>query len=170
MAYVEKGTQPGSLPIYNVEQPVGATGTNAQGDVKLVQYMLKNIYGAEASGLVVDGWIGPVTISWIKRFQNDAKNNGNNVLCDGRVDRAFGQVSSVSKTQYTILFLNMMLKKQNPGAYASLPSQVPLSAYPKPSPYTDKRVTSVKWIGTGYLITYSDVSTAFVPVTMPPGY
>lgn len=99
MAYVEKGKKLGSHPISNVEQPVGTTGTNAPGDVKLVQYMLKNIYKAEATGMAVDGWIGPVTISWIKRFQNDAKNNGNNVLCDGRVDRALGKICSVSKTK-----------------------------------------------------------------------
>ena len=69
MAYLHKGPSLKAGTAYNVEQAVGKTGANAPGDVKLVQYMLRNIYGPAASGLTVDGYIGPVTISWIDRFR-----------------------------------------------------------------------------------------------------
>lgn len=176
MAYLEKGTLLGSEPIYNVEQPVGATGTNAPGDVKLVQYMLRNIYGASATGLAVDGWIGPKTISWIKQFQGHAKGSGNNILCDGRVDRALGPTSSVSKTTYTIILMNSMLKSHNPTAFAYLPTVVPLSPTPKASPYSmqAKTVAQVRYIGTKKVqVTYSDGSVETIiwegPFPVGPG-
>jgi hypothetical protein len=130
--------------VYNVEQSVGPNSVNAGGDVKLVQYMLRHIYGQSAAGLKIDGWIGPTTLSWIKRFQDDARAGGTNVLADGRIDRAFGQVSSVSKTVYTILVMNFSLQKKNPGAFLALPQQVPLSANPKANPYNPaKKIRSV---------------------------
>jgi peptidoglycan hydrolase-like protein with peptidoglycan-binding domain len=136
MAFAVKGTLPNSKDvIYNVEQAVGSNGANAAGDVKLVQYMLRHIYGNAAAGLAVDGYIGPMTMSFIKRFQQDAQKGVNNVLVDQRIDRAFGQTSSVSKTVYTILLMNLALKKKNPNAFASLPQNVPLSANPKDNPY-----------------------------------
>ena len=53
-----------------------------------------------------------------------------------------------------------MLKKHNLGAYASLPTQVPLSANPKPSPYTDKTVDSAYHISHNQIrILYTDGST-----------
>ena len=130
--------------VYNVEQAVGLNAANANADVRLVQYMLKGIYGNAAPDLAVDGWVGPKTINWIKRFQTDAKNGGTNVLIDGRVDRAYGQVASVSGTFYTILLMNYALQRRNPGAYAALPQQVPLSANPKPNPYNPKPRKQVK--------------------------
>jgi hypothetical protein len=138
MPYAITTTNPTFSKVYNVEQAVGLNAPNANADVRLVQYMLKGVYGNAAPDLAVDGWIGPKTISWIKRFQTDAKNGGTNVLIDGRVDRAYGQVGSVSGTAYTILLLNCALQKKNPAAYAVLPQQVPLSANPKPNPYNPK--------------------------------
>lgn len=131
MAFEEKG--PGTF--YNVEKAVGATGVNLNGDVKLVQYMIKNIYGSQAAGLVVDGWIGPTTNSWIKKFQNDMKAKGNKIATDGLVNRAFGSTSSVSKTIYTIVALNACLKSMNPTAFQQLPTQVPLNNTPSANPY-----------------------------------
>ena len=34
-----------------------------------VQYMLRHYYGPPAAHLKVDGYIGPMTIGWIKQFQ-----------------------------------------------------------------------------------------------------
>lgn len=141
MAYLHQGPQPDGGAFYNVEQAVGATGANATGDVKLVQYLLASLYGAQAAALKVDGWIGPVTITWIKRFQADARAGGANVLADGRIDRAFAQVSSVSKTTYAILLLNWAVRKKNAAAYANLPSKVPLSAVPRANPYNPRPIT-----------------------------
>jgi hypothetical protein len=134
-----KGPTPGSGSVYNVEQAVGKNSPNAAGDVKLVQYMLKHVYGTEASGLTVDGFIGPITVSWIDKFQKDTKTSGVNVLADSRVDRAFASHSTVSKTYYTILALNSELKKRNPGAYAALPSHVLLNKNPRANPYNPQR-------------------------------
>lgn len=145
MAYLVTGDGVDAPKFYNVEQAVGANAPNASGDVKLVQYMLRHYYGNAAAQLAVDGWIGPVTISWIRRFQEDAKKAGANVLVDSRIDRAFGQVSSVSKTTYTILLLNAALRGKNPAAFQALPQSVPLSAKPKANPYNtaQKKVKTV---------------------------
>jgi hypothetical protein len=135
MAFVYE-TKIATFPkVYNVEQAVGPNAPNATGDVKLVQYMIRNIYGQQAAALKVDGWIGPTTNGWIKRFQTDAKAAGNDVLVDGRIDRAFGQISTISKTIYAILVMNTALKKTNPNAYQNLATAVPLSAAPKSNPY-----------------------------------
>jgi hypothetical protein len=144
MAFAISTTNPSYPKIYNVEQSVGQNSVNAAGDVKLVQYMLRSIYGAAAAGVAVDGWSGPVTLTWIKRFQTDAKAGGSKVLVDGRIDRATGQVSSVSKTTYTIMLMNFALQRKNPNAFAALPQHVPLSANPKPSPYNPKPKKQVK--------------------------
>lgn len=138
MAFVMKGPGPQGGTAYNVEQSVGANSTNNSGDVRLIQYMLRHIYGNAAFGLSVDGFIGPVTVSWIKKFQTDMKAQGHNVLVDSRIDRAFGAVSSVSKTTYAILLMNQELKKRNPTAWGALPSQVALSQTPKSNPYNPK--------------------------------
>jgi hypothetical protein len=144
MPYAIPTTNPTFPKVYNVEQAVGLNAPNATGDVKLVQYMLKGIYGSAAPDLAVDGWIGPKTVSWIKRFQTDAKNGGTNVLIDGRVDRACGQIASVSGTSYTILLMNCALQKQNPAAYYALPQQIQLSTNPKPNPYNPKPRKQIK--------------------------
>lgn len=134
MAYLIPGTNP---PIYNVEQAVGQNSPNARGDVMLVQYLLHHLYGNAAPDLKVDGWIGPITLRWIKQFQIDLKQHGYSIVADGRVDRAGATKSSVSKTFYTILWMQKLLFEKNPAAYALLPKYVPLSTKPKPSPYSD---------------------------------
>ncbi len=91
MAYTHKGPGPNGCSVYNVEQPVGKGAVNAGSDVKLVQYLIRDIYGAQAAGVAVDGYIGPVTVSWIERYQKDAKARGVNVLVDARIDRALGR-------------------------------------------------------------------------------
>jgi len=165
MAFVMGGSDPSSNKLYNVEQAVGLNAPNAKGDVMLVQYMLKHIYG----NLIVDGYIGPITLAAIRRFQQDAKNGGAKVLIDGRIDRAFGQVSSVSHTAYSILLMNFVLAKKNPVAFEAMPKFVPLSANPRPNPYNPVQ-KKIRQIAVTYTqpkkvtITYEDGSTevAFV--------
>lgn len=134
MAYEMKGPGAFGAKVYNVERAVGRNGANTTSDTKLVQYMLRNIYSTEAAGLKIDGLCGPITISWIERFQKDCKAQGANVRCDGRIDRAFGEVSAISKTTYTILLMNQELQKRNPAAWAGVSSAVPLSPEPRTNP------------------------------------
>ena len=129
-----KGPGAFGAKVYNVERAVGRNGANTTSDTKLVQYMLRNIYSTEAAGLKIDGLCGPITISWIERFQKDSKAKGANVRCDGRVDRAFGDVSAISKTTYTILLMNQELQKRNPAAWAGVSNAVPLSPAPRINP------------------------------------
>lgn len=144
MAYLVKGEGPNSPVVYNVEKAVGANAPNGPGDVKLVQYLLRHCYGNTAAALAVDGWIGPTTISWIRRFQEDARKAGVHILVDSRIDRAYGEVSSVSKTVYTILLLNVALRSQNAAAFEALPKHVPLNPSPSATPYTSgKKVKTV---------------------------
>jgi hypothetical protein len=172
MAFLHKGPSLHAGRVYNVEQAVGQGGTNASGDVKLVQYMLRNIYGQPAAGLVVDGYIGPVTMSWIHRFQKDARAKGVNVLADGRIDRAMAQISTVSKTTYTVLVMNAELRRSNPAAYQSIPQAVPLNPNPKPTPYVGegKQVVDMKtvWSALGKVVkcVFSDGSQ-YPPVGSP---
>lgn len=141
MAFLVGGAGATGNKVYNVEQAVGLNAANANGDVKLVQYMLNHLYG----NVAVDGFIGPATIAAIRKFQEDAKKGGANVLVDSRIDRAFGQVSSVSKTTYAILLMNFALAKKNPAAFAALPQHVPMSVNPKPNPYNpvQKKIKSI---------------------------
>ena len=143
MAHVIPSTKPQDPKGYNVDQAVGPNAPNATGDVKLVQYMLRHSYGQQAATLKIDGYIGPITIGWIKQFQEDSKKAGVNVLVDSRIDRAFGQVSSISKTVYTILVLNRALLARNPAAHTALPTQVPLNATPKSNPYNPAKPRKV---------------------------
>jgi hypothetical protein len=138
VAYANPTTDRVMPYMYNVEQAVGVNSPNASGDVKLVQYMLKGIYKEKAANLVVDGYIGPITVGWIRTFQSDIRQQNGNVMIDGRVDRAFSIMSSVSRTVYTIVLLNWKLSRVNPAAYAALPASVPLNGNPRPNPYNPK--------------------------------
>ncbi|TWT00713.1 peptidoglycan-binding domain-containing protein [Reyranella sp. CPCC 100927] len=176
MPYAQPVTgNPGFTVIYNVEQAVGLNAPNARDDVKLVQYLLRGIYREQAASLAMDGYIGPITVSWIKRFQMDAKSAGNSMLVDGRVDRAQGYRSSVSRTVYAIMLMNMYLKRHNPAAFSSLPATVPISAHPRQNPYNPKPESPKKKVWTistrdnkRFTITYDDGSeeTVIVQGTM----
>lgn len=93
---------------------------NKPDDVMLVQYLLKRIYQAgdmtnpqlnggkaDPAGLKIDGYWGPKTQSAIEHFQIEMRRNGKNIATDGCVDsEKSGPVSSISKTGYTITWLN----------------------------------------------------------------
>lgn len=131
--------------LYNVEQSVGIGGVNAREDVRLVQELLRISYGKRAEGLVADGWIGPTTNGWIKRFQEDFAAVGNRMLVDGRVDRAMGAVSSVSKTVYAIILLNLAAYRASPAGFNAVPQVARMNPTPKANPYNAQSLASAGW-------------------------
>lgn len=107
--------------IYNIDWSVGRIGSNLHDDVMLVQALLRIFYyeledaagpGYEPppgeSGIDVDGWIGKHTQAHITQFQTQMKAKGYNIMQDGIFDpyRVHSMASTVSKTIYTIDFLN----------------------------------------------------------------
>lgn len=131
--------------LYNVEQSVGIGATNAREDVRLAQELLRICYGKRAEGLAADGWIGPTTTAWIKRFQEDCATAGNRMLVDGRVDRALGTVSSVSKTVYAIILLNLAAYRASPAKFNAVPQVVKLNPTPRTNPYNAKGLAPTGW-------------------------
>ena len=162
MAYVEAvNTGAGEALLYNIEQAVGANGVNDPGDVRLVQYLLRAHYGVRAGSLAMDGWGGPSTNAWIKAFQEDMAAEGNNILVDGRFDRAFGTTSSVSHTVYAMVLLNLHVARSNPVAYRALPGEVALNPNPRANPYADsRRINMLRRTGDRIDVLYMDGTTA----------
>lgn len=141
MAY-KKQVQGRAYPhMYNVTMTVGArkalyeteTGTkltssyepNVRDDVMLVQYLLKRVnqewerQGHPSNGattLKIDGVHGPKTQQAIEQYQLTVAREGRCIATDGCVDSERGDIpySSISKTGYTISWLNSTLWMQNP--------------------------------------------------------
>lgn len=110
-----------SVPV--VEKAVVYTSSdepNKRDDVMLVQYLLKRVYqqghrcnpplgqSSGAAALKIDGLYGPMTARAIQQFQLEMRRNGNSIATDGCVDpeRGDSSTSSISKTGYTISWLN----------------------------------------------------------------
>jgi hypothetical protein len=100
--------------IYNVTMAVGPIGTapNWHDDVLLVQYLLKQIVSAGywipptlSKPFPVDGRMGTDTAAWIWDYQLSKRHLSINL--DGRVDRALGVWTSITHTQYTIVYMNL---------------------------------------------------------------
>lgn len=95
-------------------------GPNKRDDVMLVQYLLKRVYQQghrvqpplnQTNGtaqLKVDGLYGPKTQRAITDFQLEMRRKGQSIATDGCVDpeRGDSTTSSISKTGYTISWLN----------------------------------------------------------------
>ncbi|HVE57644.1 MAG TPA: hypothetical protein VNB22_12495 [Pyrinomonadaceae bacterium] len=97
---------------------------NKRDDVMLVQYLLKRVYQRgqncnpplksgvgdphSPAALKIDGFCGPKTQGAIEHFQLEMRRGGKNIATDGCVDteRGGSSTSSVSKTGYTISWLN----------------------------------------------------------------
>jgi hypothetical protein len=117
----------GSRKSVYIEQPGVTVYTssyepNKPDDVMLVQYMLKRIYqrcdlipntGLDKSNgtseLKIDGYHGPKTQKAIEMFQIEMRRAGRSITTDGCVDPEKGLTSSISKTGYTITWLNKYL-------------------------------------------------------------
>jgi hypothetical protein len=104
------------IPFYSVSSAVGPGCPNKRTDVMLVQFFLHQIYSHPTKlnkpagpKIAINGTFDSTTAAWIKHYQNDVKNQGRPIYPDGRIDRAKGEqysFSSLSKTGYTITFLN----------------------------------------------------------------
>ncbi len=114
-------------------------------DVKLVQYLLKIYYETVSidfrpkGNMTVDGVCGPVTRNWILKFQLDCNHEyPGEILVDGRVDRIRNQnlKGAISKTTYSLSFLNSSAAHYNPEGFAATPTLIPLqnpASVPLPS-------------------------------------
>ncbi len=140
-------TAPGTkTPVfYNVVHAVGKNCPNIRDDVKLVQYLLKILYeklpADKPNGeMSVDGFCGPITLNWILKFQLDVSATfPGDIAVDNRVDRIRNKnfVGSITKTKYTLAWLNANAKKYNPEGWAATYYIVPLQnpeSVPPPSP------------------------------------
>lgn len=145
MGFIDSSPEAETSVFYNVVHAVGKNCPNMPDDVKLVQYLLKIYYDAVSSdfrptgNMTVDGVCGPVTRNWILKFQLDCSYEyPGEILVDGRVDRIRNQSlkGSISKTIYTLSFLNSSAANYNPGGWAATYYLVPLqnpSSVPPPS-------------------------------------
>lgn len=122
MAFRGEATDGG--PYYNVNFAVGLNAPNKRDDVFLVQWMLFRIWTdyslppLEGRMIKVDGWIGQQTIRYIAAFQAGVRAKGFSCHYDGRVDSARRAVASITKTFYTISWLNSYVAGGNPAVYA----------------------------------------------------
>lgn len=135
MGYIETST---ALPvIYNIINAVGLNCPNKQDGVKLMQYLLLNRYknvqpkGATPKGeMKVDGICGGVTINWINKFQIDIMFSHGSIQADKRIDRIRNTetlIGDISKTRYTLAWLNWLVAYYEPEAFAKLPLFIQLA-------------------------------------------
>jgi hypothetical protein len=123
---------PALTVFYNVVHAVGKGSPNQRDDVKLVQLLLAMVYaktGTPPKGtMTVDGICGPITKSWILKFQQDIQSTGRSILADGRADRVRNKdgVGSISNTFYTLIWLNQVAKSVDPVGWAAVPSAIPM--------------------------------------------
>jgi hypothetical protein len=122
MAYIGDTADGGNY--YNVNFAVGSRSPNKRDDVLLVQWLLHRVYldhpffsSPDGGDIAVDGFIGKQTIQWITAFQTDVRRLGQPCALDGRVDSARKSAGSISKSPYTILWLNAALRSANPAVF-----------------------------------------------------
>ncbi|MBX7169376.1 MAG: hypothetical protein K1X72_00365 [Pyrinomonadaceae bacterium] len=134
MAFIDidkNSDDPTSITFYNVNDSVGAGGKNNTEDVKVVQFFLQRAYLTSSfknnktwGDMIPDGKCGPITNSWIRKFQMDCHKLGANPLIDGLVDKANNpnnnRIGSLSHTDYTIRLLNNVLRHDDKDVYKNL--------------------------------------------------
>jgi hypothetical protein len=132
----------GVSDTYNIDWSVGLIGSNRQEDVMLLQALFRIFYyemmgfngdmdppPGETGVIVVDGYIGPVTLRHITHFQSQAVARGANVRRDGSVDpfRRQAELSHISRSRYTLELLNNAChntcKDNNADNYSNLPNR-----------------------------------------------
>ncbi len=119
--------------FYNVSAAVGSGCNNMTEDVKVVQFFLTRVYATDTfknlkpkGSMTVDGKVGPITRNWILKFQLDMRNRGNAVLADGIVNKAGNEnnpdnfTGSISHTNYTVRYMNNVLRKLDTTVYKTL--------------------------------------------------
>jgi hypothetical protein len=135
MGFIDSSPEAETSVFYNVVHAVGQNCPNLSDDVKLVQYLLKTYYDAVSpnfrpnGNLTVDGVCGAITRNWILKFQLDCRYEfPGEILADGRVDRVRNQSlkGSISKTTYTLSFLNSSAAHYNPEGWKATPLLIPL--------------------------------------------
>jgi hypothetical protein len=122
------------LPVhYNLVHGVGKNAPNDREDVMLVQYLLAMVYvnaGTPRKGdLVIGGVCGPINKNWIQKFQFDIRNLSQSIIVDDRADRTrnFRAISKISKTTYTIIWLNYIAAGYDPETWANIVNVIPLT-------------------------------------------
>lgn len=163
-----------SRQTFDLDKSVGVGSVNQRDDVKLVQYFLREIYAAKFAtppgpSLEMDGWIGPITISWIRKFQADVNVHGHKYAVteefknpaikkctvDGRVDVILNSTSlgQISGTPYTIIWMNQILKKLNLPKFRAIPTVVPckkVAYYQRPNPYNPEGPATQPTVAGGF--------------------
>ena len=129
-------TSPAIPVLYNVVHAVGVNAPNKRDDTMMVQYLLfhfyKNVKPKEAmpkGTMTVDGICGGITMNWIKKFQIDLMLLNHSIYADGRMDRIrnTGDLKgSISKTNYSLAWLDWYVAHMDPVAYAALPGVIPV--------------------------------------------
>jgi len=98
--------------------------------VLLVQWLLHRIHkdnktrpwAPPSADIAIDGWLGPQTVAWVKSYQKSLHDRGISCHVDGRVDRCpeYQPEATITKTTYTIVWMNVWLKNDNPLVYQSV--------------------------------------------------
>ena len=134
MAFIDQDSENPSGPtFYNLLSAVGYGCPNVEEDVKVVQFFLQRLFSLPDfekrkpwGAMTADGKVGPITRAWIIKSQMVCREDGNNVLIDGIVDKAGNtdftnnRVGSISKTDYLIRMLNNALRKKDLVVYKTL--------------------------------------------------
>lgn len=126
--YIELGPFWGFKFIWGISHAVGRGCKNEKTDVLLVQYLLnKTSAGSGTKSLVTDGIFGRNTYEAVTKFQkaedqeySSYSMNSRGTFChvDGRVDPYRRRnVSTKSKTVYTIILLNFEMADRRPQYY-----------------------------------------------------
>lgn len=163
-------TAPGTtLPVfYNVVHAVGDLCPNQKDDVKLVQYLLMAVYEKMPSearpkgNIGVTGFCGGATLNWILKFQLDiSTQEPSKIAVDKRVDRVRDKslIGTISKTTYTLAFLNANVIYYNPEKFAALPQVVPLQKWSDVPPPSNDMLLTIK----------VDGNVIIKPCKTPPG-
>lgn len=147
-------SQQGTLPFpffFNVVRAVGQNCPNLENDVQLVHFFLIKLYDnrprlSRPHGKIDfnSGAYSAATENWIIKAQIDIDFHLGltpPVALDKRVDRIINKDNffqgSLTKTTYTLAFLNVFLQRVDPGSFLALPGSVNVVTGSVPPPSWD---------------------------------
>jgi hypothetical protein len=128
MAFLDSvQTKRGPMLFYNLDRAVGPGAFNERSDVLAVQFFLQEIFKANPARkppgqISVSGNADQTTFQWILHYQKEQKSTGKSISTDGRVDAAMGLKGSISGMQYTIIYMNLSMRKARPNDFEKLAS------------------------------------------------